>query len=206
MCRYAARALPWLLIGVTAMILFGLMALVRAFAWTLWPLQGVGVGLVAAAAGWCLDEPAAAVVDAAPRGLAWRTGVRTTGIASLLATWTAAVCWAGDALFGHPGAVLVQGYGAAAIGGAWATWRRSRGEATPGQRWAIAVVPVSAAWALVRPWEERLPVFPYADGPTAGWAASTAGWLVATAAALLVLAWTLSRAGRPLAREAPYRR
>ncbi|MET7398060.1 hypothetical protein ABZS66_31670 [Dactylosporangium sp. NPDC005572] len=198
MLHHAARAVPWPLVAAASLLITGLLAAVRYDSWTLWPLQGTAVGLLAGAVGWCLDEPAAAVVDPAPRGLAWRTLARTAGIAPLLAAWCAAVWWARADLYGHPWAVLVQGFAAATVATAWVTRRRAAGEATPGQRWAIVVVPVTTAWALVRPVEEHLPVFPYGYGDAFGdWTISSAGWAVTGLTAALMLAATLIRDGRP---------
>lgn len=192
--HHAARAVPWPLVVAAALLIVALLGAVRFDNWTLWPMQGVAVGLLAGAVGWCLDEPAAAVVDATPRGLAWRTLARSTGIAALLVVWCAAVWWTRDELYGHPWAVLVQGLAAAASGTAWVTWRRSAGEAIPGQRWAVVAVPVTTVWALVRPVEDHLPVFPYAYE---GWTVSVAGWSVAGLLAALALTVTLVRDGRP---------
>ncbi|GAA1032053.1 hypothetical protein GCM10009557_29250 [Virgisporangium ochraceum] len=132
---------------------------------------------------------------------ALRTLARSPGIAALLVAWCAAVWWTRGALYGHPWAVLAQGLAAAAIGTAWVIWRRSAGEATPGQRWAIVAVPVTTVWSLVRPVDEYLPVFPYAFGGGYGsWTASVAGWSVAGLVAALALAVTLVRDGRPWSR------
>ncbi len=195
MLRHAARGVPWPLVAVTALLVPGLLALVRLDPWTLWPLQGVAVGLLAGAAGWCLDEPAAAVVDPAPRGLAWRTLARATGITALLAAWSAGVWWARDELFDHPWTVFGQGLAATTIATAWVTWQRARGEACPGQRWALAVVPVTTAWALVRPLDRHLPVFPYTSAAP-GWGTSAAGWTTVAVLAGVVLALVLMREGR----------
>ena len=201
MLRHAARGVPWSLVAATALLVLGLLALVRLDPWTLWPLQGTAVGLLAAAVGWCLDEPAAAVVDPAPRGLAWRTLARGSGVVVLLAVWAAGVWWARDGLFGHSWPVFSQGLAAAATGAAWVTWRRTRGEACPGQRWAIAVVPVVTGWALVRPLARQLPVFPYAFGAEYGdWAVSAAGWTAAGLLAGLLLVVVLRSEGRPRSR------
>lgn len=197
MLRHAARGVPWWLIGATALIVPGLLALVRYDPWTLWPLQGTAVGLLAGAVGWCLDEPAAAVVDPAPRGLAWRTIARATGPACLLAAWSAGVWWARDSLYGHPWEVHGQGLAAAAVGATWVTWQRACGEANPGQRWAIAVVPVTTAWALVRPLARQLPVFPYSFGDEYGdWVESAVGWTAIGLLAGVLLVLILTREGR----------
>jgi hypothetical protein len=203
MVRHAARGVPWPLIGAAALLLPGLLALVRYDPWTLWPLQGTAVGLLAGAVGWCLDERAAAVVDAAPRGLAWRTVARSAGIVVLLAFWSAGVWWARGALYGHPWAVFGQGVAAAAIATAWVTWRRACGEASPGQRWAVTVIPATTAWALVKPLDRQLPVFPYAFGNEYGdWAVSAASWTAVGLLAAVLLLLILTREGRPWERIA----
>ncbi|MFI7587192.1 hypothetical protein ACIB24_08980 [Spongisporangium articulatum] len=193
MLRHAGRAVPWPLVAAAAVLVVALLLAVRYDHWRLWPLQGVAVGLLAGAVGWCLDEPAAAVVDPAPRGLAWRTLARATGVLVLLSAWSAGTWLARDALYGHPWTVLLQGLAAALASVAWVTWCRARGEATPGQRWALTVVPLATAWALVRPFERQLPVFPYAFGGAYGdWTTSAAGWSVLGVAAAAVLVRTLA--------------
>src|SRR5690606_35623713 len=110
---------------------------------------------------WCLDEPSAAIVDGCPRGLAARTCARMAGMVVVLIAWCLGVWWAWDDLFGHPRTVLVQGLSAAAVTVAVVTALRTAGQARPGQRWAAFVVPASTAWALARPLDRYLPVFPY---------------------------------------------
>ncbi len=189
MLRYAARAVPWTRVVLAAFLVLVLMDAVRRWPWTMWPLEGTAVGLLAAATAWCLDEPSATVVDSAPRSLAWRTAARAFGASVLLAAWAAAVYAARASLFGHPGDVALQGVAAVVGAAAWVTWRRTAGEATPGARLAIAVVPVATAWALVRPFPEVLPVFPYADGSGdfGDWDTSRAGWQALAAAAVVLL-------------------
>jgi hypothetical protein len=173
------------------------MELVRWNPWVLWPLEGMAVGLLAGAAAWCFDEPAAAVVDTLPRGLAWRTTACTPGLVVLLATWVVVALHAGpDALFGHGDAVVVQGVAATAAGGAAATWSRARGEATPGLRIAAVVVPVSTAWALLRPLRRELPVFPYGTSPSSDWQASTTGWVLLAVASVVAVFLVLAELGR----------
>jgi len=197
MLRHAIRAVPWSLVAVSSVLIVGLMAAVRFDHWTLWPLQGTAVGVLAGAVGWCLDEPAAAVVDPSPRGLAWRTAARGSGIVCLLAAWLLGVRWAWTELFDHAWPVLVQGAVGAAVGAAWVTWRRTRGEATPGRRWATAAIPFTTAWALVRPLEEHLPVFPYAFGGEYGdWHTSTVGWTLVGLVATVLLVQALAGEGR----------
>ena len=197
MLRHAGRAVPWWLVGTCSALAWVLMAAVRYDPFVLWPLQGVAVGVVAAGVAWCLDEPAAAVVDAAPRSLAWRTAARWPGIALVLGAWCLAVWQARDHLFGYPMIVLAQGWIAGLVALSWATWRRAAGEASPGSRAAIVVVATTAVWALVRPAQTWVPVFPYADGGRYGdWTVSALLWAVAGVAAAVLLAAALSESRR----------
>jgi hypothetical protein len=188
MLRVAMHSLPWGRLAAAAVLLGILMEGVRRWPWFLWPLEGVAVGLLAAAVAWCLDEPAGAVVDAVPRPLWWRTVARMAGIAGLLAVWTVAVWWARHSVFGHPWDVWTQGLTGSAVGAAWATWRRSAGVRTPGIAFAAGFVPMTALWALVHPFAGAVPVFPYAGGD---WTTSTAGWIGVGGAALACLGLVL---------------
>lgn len=205
MIRYAAHAVPWPRVGVSAVLVIVLMELVGRWPWDTWPLQGMAVGLLAGAAAWCFDEPAAAIVDPAPRSLAWRTWARGSGVLVLAVAWALSVGRAWDGLFGHPWVVTVQGAAAMLAGAAWTTWRRAAGVATPGMPLAITVVPMVTGWALTRPLEQQLPVFPYAPEGSGDWGASLAGWtcLGVTAVVILLTAladapwWTVSRRAVP---------
>jgi hypothetical protein len=188
--RHGVRAVPWLRVGLAGALVVVLMELVRWNPWLLWPLEGTAVGLLAAASAWCFDEPAAAVVDTLPRGMAWRAAARAPALVVLLGTWTVVALHAGDeVLFGHSGAVVVQGLAAMVLGSALATWSRGRGEATPGLRIAVVVVPVSTAWALVRPLQRALPVFPYGTSSAAAWHTSTLVWVLLAVMAASVVGW-----------------
>lgn len=195
MVRYGARAVPWVRVIVAAVLVVLLMELVRWNPWVLWPLEGTAVGLLAGATAWCFDESAAVVVDVAPRSLAWRTAARTPAVLGLALVWCTVVWHAGDqALFGQSARVLVEGLVALAVGAAYAGWRRAGGEPMPGLALTTALVPLASAWALLRPFDAILPVFPYGTTSAGDWAASTTGWLVLGAVALVVLAAALSDA------------
>ena len=187
MIRYAAAAVPWTRIATAACLVVALMELVGRWPWTMWPLEGAAVGLLAGATAWCFDEPAAAVVDPAPRSLRWRTVARASGVLVLVAAWVLSVWRAWDNLFAHPWAVTGQGIGACLAGAAWATWRRSGGEPSPGLVLATSVVPVATAWALIRPFEKEFPVFPYGYEGSGDWDISQAGWTLAAAGAAAIL-------------------
>lgn len=194
---YGVRAVAWRSVLASAVLLVVLLALVGYNPWQLWPLQGTAVGLLTAAACWCLDEPAAGVVDAAPRGILWRTTARLAGVLPLLILWLALVWWARESLFDHPGAVAVQGVAGVLVALTWGTVRRCAGHAAPGQHWAAIVLPLVTAWALIRPMELKVPVFPYApDGYGGSWTSSTVGWSIAGAVALIVLVCLLAADGR----------
>ena len=189
MLSYAGRALPWARLGVVAVLVVVLMDVVRRWPWTMWPLEGMAVGLLATGAAWCFDEAAAAVVDTAPRRLAWRTAGRASGVSLLLVAWVIAVIWSRDSLFGHSWAVAGQGIAAVIAASAYATWRRAGGDPVPGRAIALVAVPTAAFWALLKPWDERLAVFPYADAGSGlgSWAGSAALWSIVAGAGLIVL-------------------
>lgn len=195
MITYAARAIPWARVVLAAVLVVLLMELVRWNPWALWPLEGTAVGLLAGASAWCFDEAAAVVVDVAPRSLAWRTAARTPGLLCLTLVWCAVVWHAGDgALFDRSGRILVEGLVALALGAGYAGWRRAWGEPMPGLVLATIVVPLTSAWALVRPFGATVPAFPYGTNSASEWAASTVGWVALGTVALVVLAAALTDA------------
>jgi hypothetical protein len=195
MSGYVARAVPWTRVALAAALVVVLMELVRWDPWSLWPLEGTAVGLLAGATAWCFDETAAAVVDSSPRGLAWRTMARTPGPLLLVVTWTAVVLHAGgETTFEHGDEIWVQGVAASLAGAAYTCWRRSCGEASPGLRFATVAVPATTAWALLRPLDRHLPVFPYATTAPGGWDHSTTGWVALTIGAVIVLGVVLADA------------
>lgn len=202
MFRYAARAVPWPSLALASVLVLVLMEIVRRWPYPMWPLEGCAVGLVAAAAAWCFDEPAAEVVDTVPRSLVWRTAARFSGVVLLLGVWALAVICTRDSLFGHAREVAGQGMAAALGAAAYVTWRRAAGQRTPGRPAATAIVPVAAFWALVRPLADHVPVFPYTA--RADWGASRALWLTAGLAAVALLGvvladarWWAARRRRP---------
>ena len=81
-----------------------------------------------------------------------------------------------------------------AAGAAWATWRRASAIASPGTPLAISVVPLLTGWALTRPFNERLPVFPYGSQGSGDWGASLAGWTCLGVAAVAILLAALADA------------
>ena len=200
---HAARAVPWGRVVLAAGLVVLLLDLVRRDPWGLWPLQGAAAGLVAGASAWCFDEPLAHLVDTAPRGVTWQSAARACGALLPALAWCLGVVRLGDdGTFGHPGEVLVQGLAAVVVGAGAACWRRARGDATPGLGFAAVVVPVCAAWALVRPFGRHEVVFPYGTTTPVWWQVSGATWGTAGALAALLLAAALAEAPwwRPHAR------
>jgi hypothetical protein len=161
MIRYAARAVPWGLLGAGAGLTVGLLLLVERWPYALWPLQGAAVGLLAGTAVWCYQEPAAGLVDTLPRGLHWRTGARSTGSIALLAVWLVALWQTRTGYFGHAADVAWQGIAAALAAAAYMTWQRSRGSTGPARATSSALVAVALFIALARPLDQWVPVFPY---------------------------------------------
>lgn len=192
---YLRRVVPWPVIASTVPVLALLLAAVRHWPYVMWPLQGAAVALLAGAVAWCFDEPAAAVVDTLPRSLAWRTLTRTLGAALLLLAWTITVAWTADAYFGHALGVTLQGCCAALAVIAYATLRRRAGHSTPARSIAAALVPVLVFIALVRPFPEALPVFPYTSlGP---WQHSIRLWAALGLVSVGLLVVVLSEARLP---------
>ena len=203
MIAYAWRSVPLGSLMVAGGLLVVLMLVVARWPYTMWPLQGCAVGLLAGAAAWCFDEPAAAVADTAPRSLLWRTVARSAGLVVLLLWWGLAVRLAGADLFGHALDVAWQGVVAVLATTAYVTWRRSRGVATPGRATAAAVAPAVAFVALARLYADRVPVFPYTAA--GDWALSRALWTAIALASVTALAVVLAerRSTGPAATEAP---
>lgn len=190
MIGYAARAVPWRLVLAGSTVAAALLALTSLRPEVLWPLQGTAVGVLAATAAWSMDERAAVVVDTLPRSLAWRTAARATALVAAAASWAAAVLLLGGRLPDHPEVLVLQGVAALVATAALTTWRRARGDATPGLVIAPVLVGAAAAVALARPVPDRLPVFPVWDHEP--WGRSGLLWATVLGAGLAVLAVALS--------------
>lgn len=189
MFRYAATAVAWRRVVPAVLLAAVIIELVRRWPGPLWSLQAAAVGLIAGAAAWCFDEPAASVVDVAPRGIAWRTCARGLGVLVVLAVWTGVV-WAARAdLLDRAGAVYLQGVGAVLVACAWSTWRRGAGASSPGTTVAAAVVPAATIWPL-GPGSERVPLFP--SLMSGGWGTSQLLWILISGAALTLLALAIA--------------
>lgn len=143
MIRYAARAVPWPEVaGATVLLGVGLGVLLT---WpSMWRSLWLPVLALVAMAAWAMDEPAAAVVDATPRPLRWRTLARLTAVLPAGALWIAFSVHEGGLAAPHPasgqtGVLLLIGGGGLALGAAVATTLRRRSRATPGQPTAVVI-------------------------------------------------------------------
>lgn len=194
-------AVPWGLLAGTVGLVAALLAAVAHWPATVWPLHGTAIGLIAGVSAWATDERCAAIVDVAPRPLWWRSLVRATAPALLIAVWTAAHLGAHTRLPDHLDLLVLQGIVAATLGFAAATARRAVGTAEPGHRLAAVVVPVAIGLALARPASDRLPLFPV--WPHEDWERAMRLWAAAAvigAMTLLAVAWRDARprrSGRP---------
>jgi hypothetical protein len=185
MIAYARRAVPSSLLVIAAVLVVGLLVLVEHWPFTLWPLQGMAVGLLAAAAAWCFDEPAAAITDTTPRHLAWQTTARSTGVVALLLVWVVTVAQTRSGYFGHAVDVAWQGIAATLVVTAIVTWRRSQHVATPAGSAFAATVTVSLALAVVKPLAKYVEVFPYTS--SGDWGGARTLWTGAAVLAVVVL-------------------
>jgi hypothetical protein len=190
---HARRAVPWPLVLACAVLVTAMMATVGHWTWVAWPLQGAAVGLLAATAVRCVDEPAAELVDTAPRGLRWRAASGGLGVLVLLGAWIASGVLLGGDLFGHRADVLGQGLAATLAAWGVAAWLRSRGVPAPGRELATWIAALMTGVALARPYPRALPLFPY--GPDAPWAASRALWAAVLAVGVLALVLAASERG-----------
>jgi hypothetical protein len=177
MMRYAVRVTPWALLGIGCGVIGALMALVAARPYSLWPLEGTAVGVIAGVVGWAMDERCAAIADTTPRGLAWRTAARSLVVVpALLALWVGCLLAMRDRIPDHVGLFIGQGVGAVTGALAIMVWRRAGGTAEPGTPFAATVIPMAAAVALTRPIARWLPVFPIWSYDK--WSASRVLWAV----------------------------
>ena len=163
--------LPWPLLGAAALLLFGLLRIVQQWPYTMWPLQGVAVGLLAGVAPSPMTSRPPRWSTRCPAG--WPGGPRPAASACCCCSaggWLV-VALTADAYFGHAADVAWQGVAAtvavvAAVDApatAWlgrpgeprvATGVRRRGgvpRAGPTARGPAAAVPVPRRRHLGRP-------------------------------------------------------
>jgi hypothetical protein len=188
MLRYSLRVLPLPVFAAALAAIAGLLWLADRNIYHEWPLVGLAVGAIGAAAGYLFDEPAAAVVDTLPRSLRWRTAARLIPAGVLAAAWIGGLGATDVGLAGRIGVVRLEGVGAIlAASGAATVLRRSRVPA-PGFTVGGPLLLVTALFAVASPLHRQIPLFEL--GPDGDWAASRALWtaIALSGAAALVTA------------------
>jgi hypothetical protein len=200
MIRYAVRATPLLTLLVCCGVVAVLMLQVATWPSIAWPLQGGAVGVIGGVVAMAMDERSAAVVDTLPRGLWWRTTARAAATIPLVLTvWILCLTlWRGR-LPPHLGLFALEGAAAAVLALAVTTWNRATGAAEPGVRYAAVTIPGAVALALLRPWPDRLVLFPIWPGDN--WALSRLIWTGASLASIAILILALSLRPWPVARR-----
>lgn len=180
---YARAANPWAMLGITLALIVMLLTIVARWPYTMWPLHGAAVGLVAGTAAWAVDETTATIVDVSPRPLWWRSAARALTPMILAVAWTSMHLGISDRLPDRLGLFILQGVTAAAIGFAAGSGMRARGRAEPGQWIASFVCPLTLGVALAKPFNDHVPLFPV--WPHDDWTRSTLIW---SGVALMALA------------------
>lgn len=185
MITYAVRAVPARTL-VAGSALMALLLLLVGQSPRLWIAVCLPLGLLAAVVAWAMDEPAAAVVDAAPRGLGWRTSARILLVLPVLGVWTAFAVWFGQMPSspgtGHGAVLVVMGGAAAALALSATTVQRRLGRPTPGQSTATVLALLLAGERLWPGHKRFLPMSTEADWNAAAWF-----WGAATLTGLAIL-------------------
>ncbi len=202
MLRYSMRILPLPELYAGGLALLALFWLLDRWPQQMWQTAGMAAALAGALAGYLFDEPAASIVDTAPRPRWWRTAARLLPAALLTLLWVAAASLVDPQNIGRSDVLRLQGVGAILLGVAVTTWLRRRGRCSPGLVVASTLLPVLTYAAVMNPIEDVLPLFPY--GPEGAWASSRMLWIglaslagVAAAASCLEGPSSLSRAQTP---------
>jgi hypothetical protein len=156
-------------------------------------LMRLALVLLAAAAGFVLDEPAAAAVDAVPRSRRRRTVARVPAAAVPFGVWVVGMLALELRMPVIPAAALVvEGAGVLAAAVALAAVLRLAGRPEPGELVGVLVAG-AVLGAIVLDLARGVLLFPW----DAGWAASTVLWVCVT---------VVSAAGVVVASRDPYRR
>jgi hypothetical protein len=188
---YARAATPWVMLGVTLALIVMLLTIVARWPYTMWPLHGAAIGLIAATSAWAVDETTATIVDVAPRPMWWRSAARALTPLILGVAWAATHFAIRDRLPDRLGLLVLQGMTAAGLGFAAGVTLRARGRAEPGQWIASFVCPLALGVALAKPLNDHAPLFPI--WPHDNWTRSTIIWSAAALTAVLLAGRTLWR-------------
>ena len=185
---YARAATSWAMLGITLALIVTLLTIVARWPYTMWPLHGAAIGLIAATSAWAVDETTATIVDIAPRPMWWRSAVRAFTPLILAVAWTATHFVIRNRLPDQLDLFVLQGVAAAALGFAAGITLRSRGRSEPGQWIASFVCPLTLGVALAKPLNDHAPLFPV--WPHDNWTRSTIMWAAAALSAVLVVGRT----------------
>jgi hypothetical protein len=177
------------MLGITLVLIVTLLTIVARWPYTMWPLHGAAIGLIAGTSAWAVDETTATIVDVAPRPLWWRIAARALTPLILAGAWTAMHFPIRDRLPHQFGLFILQGATAAALGFAAGNALRARGRAEPGQWIASFVCPLTLGVALAKPLNDHAPLFPV--WPHDDWTRSTIIWSAAALMATFLAARTL---------------
>jgi hypothetical protein len=186
---YARAATSWAMLGITLALILILLTIVARWPYTMWPLHGAAIGLIAGTSAWAVDETTATIVDVAPRPMWWRHLARAITPLILTIAWTSMHVGIRDRLPDRLGLFILQGVTAAALGFAAGSALRSRGLAEPGQWIASFVCPLALGVALAKPLNDHAPLFPV--WPYDDWTRSTILWSAAALTAVLLVGRTL---------------
>ena len=185
---YARAATSWRMLGITLALIVTLLTIVARWPYTMWPLHGAAIGLIAGTSAWAVDETTATIVDVSPRALWWRSAARALTPLILAVAWTAMHFAISDRLPDRVGLFILQGVAAAALGFAAGSAVRARGRAEPGQWIASFVCPLTLGVALAKPLNDHAPLFPV--WPHDDWTRSTVIWSAAALIAVLLVGRT----------------
>jgi hypothetical protein len=186
---YARTATSWAMLGVTSALIVALLAIVARWPYTMWPLHGATIGLIAGTSAWAVDETTARIIDVAPRPLWWRSAARAFTPMILTVAWTSMHLGTRNRLPDRLSLFILQGATAAALGFAAGNTLRARGRAEPGQWIASFVCPLTLGVALAKPLNDHAPLFPV--WPHDNWTRSTIIWSAAALTAALLVGRTL---------------
>jgi hypothetical protein len=186
---YARAATSWKMLGITLALIVTLLTIVARWPYTMWPLHGAAIGLIAGTSAWAVDEATATIVDVSPRPMWWRSAVRAFTPLILAVAWTSTHFAIRDRLPDRLGLFVLEGVAAAALGFVAGGALRSRGRAEPGQWIASFVCPLTLGVALAKPLNDHVPVFPV--WPHDNWARSTVIWSAVALCAVLLAVRTL---------------
>lgn len=197
---FVRRAVPWPVVGITAIPPLALVLASFGFAAQGWApaARWVGLLLLVAPAAYVFDDPAAAVVRATQRSPRWCHASRTLALLPTVAVLALVALPGGDLVAG-PGwgqrwALVLVG-GTCVVGtAAGAAVAHGLGRAAPGELVSACAVGAVLAVLLFRPGWHDVQLLPPPGGASR---ADVVRWAVLLALGLLTLAWAPGRIADP---------